>query len=326
MKPYVIVLIVCASVVFLLLTLSFAAYFKTFYQNPRKKRVDPYRNIKDDGKPSSLLSRKLIDEILALPYEDIYTASHDGHKLRARLYMKGEDLPFVIQAHGYRSTPMLDFSGGGAMAMELNFNVIMIDQRAHGESGGRSISFGYLESRDLLAWIRYVADNYGSERKIILQGISMGAASVLIASGYKLPPSVKGILADCPYSRAKDIIKKVISSMGLPKNITYPFVRLGGFLFGGFDINLADPAEAVKRAKVPILIIHGEADNFVPCDMSREIAECNPSIELHTFPEAKHGLSFIQDNERYRAIAAEFCLRCISGEKKAENGVNNERK
>ncbi len=311
MSGGIIVLVVFASFILLMLISlligSYITYRMTFYQSKKKRYVDPYRHIKDDGEPKSLFSRKLIDNILEVPYENIYVISHDGLRLRARLYMKGKDLPFVIEAHGYKSSPMIDFAGGGVLMMELGFNVIMIDERACGESEGTTISFGFNESRDLLAWIEYIRENYGEQRKIILQGMSLGAATVLMASGLKLPSSVIGIMADCPYSSAPDIIKKVISEdMKLPVSICYPLVKLGAKLYGRFNLKDADAAEAVKKSSVPILIIHGEADSFVPGLMSEKIAKSNGNIRRETFPDADHGLSFIYDYERYKMLVVEF--------------------
>ncbi|MBE6634855.1 MAG: alpha/beta hydrolase [Ruminococcaceae bacterium] len=312
MNPWLIVLIaVIGTAALVTAALCLITYNMAFYRNPKKHKADPYRAIKDDS-PGSVYSRKLIDHIVSLKYENIYTESHDGLRLRARLYKVKEDAPFVIQCHGYKSTPMLDFSGGGALAMEMSMNVIMIDQRAHGESEGRTISFGLNESRDLSAWVEYVVKNYGEDRKILLNGISMGAATVLMASAMPLPKNVVGIAADCPYSSTKEIIKKVIRDMHLPADILYPFVRLGARVLGGFDPDKCNPEEAVKSASLPILLVHGEADSFVPFYMSERIKASNPNIEFHAFPNADHGKSFIEDTDRYKTAFIEFSERCLA--------------
>ncbi len=303
--------VITGASVLLFFGVTFITYKMAFYRNPRKHRSDPYRSIKNDGSPESVYSKKLIDHIVSLKYEDIYTESYDGLRLRARLYMTSEDAPFVIQCHGYKSTPMLDFSGGGALAMEMSMNVIMIDHRAHGESEGRTISFGLNESRDLYAWIEYVRENYGEDRKIMLNGISMGGATVLMASAMQLPDQVVGIAADCPYSSTRDIIKKVICDMRLPADLLYPFVRLGARIFGGFDPDKCNPCDAVLEARLPILLIHGEGDTYVPFSMSEQIAAANPKIEFHAFPNADHGKSFIEDTERYKSLFIEFSKRCF---------------
>lgn len=313
MNPNLLILIILLPVLALIvLTGAYVTYRMAFYNNPIKHKKDPYRHVKDDGKPESILSRKLIDNIISIPYQNIYVTSYDGLKLRARMYIVDESKPFAIQFHGYKSTPMLDFSGGGAYAMELSMNVIMVDQRACGDSEGRTISFGYNEKRDVISWINFVKDNYGSDRKIILFGLSMGAATVIQAAGKGLPSNVVGVVADCPCSSTKDIVIKKTCDMGLPGKLLYPLVRLGGLIFGGFDPNKAEPKEDVKGAVIPILLIHGEADDFVPCDMSREIAANCDLVEFHTFPGAKHGLSFVVDMERYKTIVKEFCEKCIA--------------
>lgn len=97
----------------------------------------------------------------------------------------------------------------------------------------------------------------------------MGASTVLMVSDQALPPNVLGILADCGFSSAKDIIKKVIRQMGLPADIGYPFVKLGAKLFGHFDLEAHSAREAVKNATVPVIFFHGDGDDYVPCEMSR---------------------------------------------------------
>ncbi len=310
--PLLIILITFCILFSIFLLVSYITYRIAFYQGYDMRDVDVYANVKDDGTERSAFTKKILDEIQTIPYENIYVTSHDGLRLRGRLYMIGDDLPFVIEAHGYRSTPMIDFSGGGVLMMELGFNVIMIDERAHGESEGKTITFGLYESRDLLKWIEYIREHYGSDRKIILQGMSMGATSVLMASGLELPNNVKGILADCPYSSAEDIIKLIMKEkMKLPIVPCYSFLRLGAKMFGKFDPKYADAVSAVRNANVPILIIHGEEDTFVPCEMSKKIASNNKSIKYETFSEANHGLSFICDYERYKNLVINFSSECL---------------
>ena len=290
---------------------GYVTYRMAFYNNPKKNKVDPYRYIKDNEEPRNLFSKSLIDRVLATPCEDIYITSYDGLKLHGRLYMVDENAPFAIQFHGYKSSPMIDFSGGGEMVMKMGVNVIMVDERACGESEGRTVSFGYYESLDVRSWVNYVSDNYGKDRKILLFGVSMGAATVIIAAGQGLPKNVVGVCADCPCSSTKEIVTKVIYDMKLPGRLLYPLVRLGAVIYGKFDPDVAEAKAAVEYTKIPILLIHGEGDDFVPCDMSRDIAKKSKLVELHTFPEASHGLSFVYDTERYLKIAEEFCTRCL---------------
>ena len=128
----------------------------------------------------------------------------------------------------------------------------------------------------------------------------MGAATALITAGKDLPENVIGALADCGYTSAKDIIKKVIRDMKLPANLLYPLVKLGAKIFGGFSLEETSPEEAMKKCKIPVIFIHGEADNFVPCEMSKiNYDVCTAPKKLVTFEGAAHGLSYLTDENKY---------------------------
>ena len=250
--------------------------------------------------------KRVFDLLRDRECEFVTIQSHDGLTLSARYYHTAVGAPLDIGFHGYRSSCMTDFSGGSELSINLGHNVLLVDQRAHGKSEGRTITFGIKERRDVLSWIDYALDRFGSDVKITLYGVSMGAATVLMASGLDLPENVKGIIADCPYSSPRDIICKVAGQMGLPKWLAWPFVKLGAKVYGGFDVDEMDAARAVKDAKVPILIIHGESDGFVPCEMSDIVAENPEFVTRHTFPGADHGISYLVDGERYKKLVTEY--------------------
>ena len=139
--------------------------------------------------------RVMITDLDARSYEEIEISSEDGLTLRCRYYHLRDGAPLQIQCHGYRSHPVRDFSGGGAMALESGYNLALIYQRGHGRSEGRNITFGVLECRDLHSWISYFIDRQGPDIPIALVGISMGAATVINAAALPLPPSVKAVVA-----------------------------------------------------------------------------------------------------------------------------------
>ena len=135
----------------------------------------------------------------------------------------------------------------------------------------------------------------------------MGAATVLMASALELPQNVRGIIADCGYSSPREIIRKVIGEMKLPVWAAYPFARLGAWLWGGFRLESGSPEDSLKRAKVPVLILHGEDDRFVPCGMGRANYDaCVSEKRLVTVPGAGHGLSCLIDPDTYKGAVAEF--------------------
>ena len=138
----------------------------------------------------------------------------------------------------------------------------------------------------------------------------MGASTVLMASNSEMPNNVYGIIADCPYSSPKEIICSVCKGMKIPPKLAYPFIKLGALIFGKFNLTETDCIKAVKNSKVPILIIHGEDDRFVPCEMSREIVKNGNDITYKTFENAGHGLSYMVDTEKYKQIIDDFIKEC----------------
>lgn len=254
----------------------------------------------------------LIESSDAIPFEEVSIHSHDGLRLVGRYYETSPGAPVQIQCHGYRSHPIRDFSGGLQLALKNGHNVLLIYQRAHGKSEGKCLSFGVLERQDVLNWVNYVNSRFGAETPVFLVGISMGAATVTMASDLELPANVAGIVADCGYSSPKKIIQKVMADMHYPVPLLYPLVRLSGRVFGGFDIESAASETALKKCRIPVLFIHGEDDLFVPCDMSRENhAACASRKQLHTIPGAGHGISYMVDEKAYCDTVTAFLKSCL---------------
>lgn len=249
----------------------------------------------------------MVEHAVSIPCREVSATARDGAVLHARYYEAAPDAPVQILFHGYRSNALRDFCGGMPYALESGWNVLLVDQRAHGKSGGRCLSFGILERWDVLSWIDYVNHEFGEDTPIVLGGISMGAATVLMASDLDLPANVKGIYADCGYSSPRAIIRKVMAERGLPVPLVYPLVRLAGRLIGGFDVDSASAVESLKHCRLPVLFIHGEADAFVPCEMSREnYAACAGEKTLLTVPGAAHGVCFVLDRPRYTETVSHF--------------------
>ena len=295
----------------LVLPAAWFAYYLPFHV-PKNHREDPFdlpKGPQYEAVHDTML--RAVQRVTALPYEQVFITSFDGTRLAARYYHKADGAPVQIQFHGYRSCAQRDFSGGTLLALEMGQNVLVADQRAHGLSGGHVITFGVKERRDCLCWVDYVNQRFGADTKIVLAGISMGAATVLMASQLKLPDNVAGIIADSPYSAPGAIIQKVCRDVKFPVKLVYPFVTLGALVFGRFRLWEATASEAVKTTHIPILLIHGEDDHFVPCEMSREIFDaCAAPKMLHTFPGAGHGLGFTVDSSRYKSIIKDFMKMC----------------
>lgn len=288
---------------------TFICFYLAFYSCPRKE--EELQKFKlPNGKiylPFKEQMLQWMQEAREMPHEHFSIRSFDGLTLRGNYYEYAPDAPIELMFHGYRGNAERDLCGGVQRCFALGHSALIVDQRAAGRSEGRVISFGINESRDCLSWIDFMLEHFGADVKILLCGISMGASTVLIAAGESLPPQVRGVLADCGYHSAKEIIKAVVRKLRLPADLLYPLIKIGARLYGGFSLEEKSPEQAMKNCKIPVLFFHGEEDRFVPCEMSEKSYEACASIKkIVTIPKAGHGLCYLVDGERYLREMREF--------------------
>ena len=304
------ILLIIASI--LLVIILITAYFcfrLTFYVTKTQKNCleefpipageiyEPWRDVMVNW----------IKETRALPYREYSITSFDGLTLRAKFYEYAPGATIELMMHGYRGNAERDLCGGVQRCFALGHSALVVDQRGCGNSDGNVITFGIREHLDCLKWVELLTETFGPDAKIILTGISMGASTVLMAAGQQLPENVIGVLADCGYTSAKEIIKVVIQKMKLPPNLAYPFVKLGALIFGGFNPDKESAISAITRCKVPVIFYHGESDDFVPCYMSKEnYNACTSRKQLVTIPGAGHGLCYPVAPERYSSTLKNF--------------------
>lgn len=289
-----------------ILGFSYYAYRKAFYA-PTQRPTEPKPLVGAQYEASEQYIQRISQIMEKIPFEPVSITSGDGIKLYGRYYHVADGAPLEILFHGYRSFPFRDCAGGHALSRKMGFNALVVDQRAHGKSAGNTITFGIMERLDALEWVLWACDRFGHQTPIILSGLSMGAATVLMTADLDLPDNVCCIIADSPYSSPCAIIEKVAKDQHLPPLLCRPFIRLGARLFGGFDLCQASAEKAVSKTGIPILLIHGEADGFVPCEMSFRILDaCTGPAQLQTFPGADHALSYITDPVRYERVVYEF--------------------
>lgn len=239
--------------------------------------------------------------------EDVYTNAADGVQLHALWIPAKNSKATVLLAHGYRSTMLLDFHLAFELFHRLGLNILVPEQRTHGESGGKFITFGVKESQDMARWINFHNGEL-SQDPMVLYGISMGASTMLYLADRKLPENVKGIIADCGFTSPAEIISSVFRKvLHLP---AAPSVWVAGIfakVFAGFSLWEKDTRKSLANARIPVLMIHGEADGFVPCWMTRQGYDaCTGRKELLMVPEAEHGLSYVVDGYRYTARVIDF--------------------
>ncbi len=244
---------------------------------------------------------------------DVWTQSHDGLKLHAHWVPADDPKGTVILAHGYRSTKLLDFGMVLELYHNLGVNLLMIDQRCHARSEGKYITFGVLESRDVQSWIKFHNEKFGYH-PILLSGLSMGASTVLYLADRDLPENVKGMIADCGFTSPKEIIAKVFRD-----TVHFgagPFLwaaDLFARVLAGFSLYERDSRKSLAKSRLPVLLVHGTGDDFVPCEMTEKAyTACTSKKEMFLVEDAGHGVSYLVDTPGYRKRVIDFLRKYIN--------------
>lgn len=195
---------------------------------------------------------------------------------------------------------------------ELGYNVLLPSLRGHGDSEQDFITMGWNDRLDVIEWINYIAERH-PESKIILHGVSMGAATTMMATGEKLPENVKAAIEDCGYTSAWDILGiRLTKSIKLPR---FPFLysaNIVNLLRENFNLRNASSVKQVKKSVTPTLFIHGEADTFVPYEMLDKVysaAACEK--EMLSVPDAPHARSVCAHPELYWKAVTGFINKHI---------------
>lgn len=248
--------------------------------------------------------------------ETVEIRSRDGLALRG-FYFPCDTASdrFIICFHGYHSDALNDFSTAFSFFNESGFNVLTVCQRSHGLSEGRFLTFGAKERYDVADWCDYVISRFGSDVKIVIDGVSMGSATVTMAADRSvgLPENVRAVVADCGYTTPWDEICHVAKTdYHLPAFPVVNLLRLVTIAVCGFDIRGCSSVEAVKNTDLPIFIAHGKEDNFVPYRMGEEIdGACVSDHMFYSVEGAGHGLAFLVDTEGYKNAVTGFLERYI---------------
>ena len=285
-----------------------------FYRRVMKRtHTDVERTIKMAGTDWSQYKEILAERkayLLEQEHEDVYQTSFDGLRLHAVYFPPKQETKkrMVLCFHGYTSQGLKDFIGLSQYYLQQGYGMLHPDARAHGDSEGEYIGFGCLDRKDALQWINWVTKTCGEDVEILLHGISMGGATVLMASGLDLPPQVKGIVSDCAFTSPKEVFTHVLHSMyHLPAFPVIPAADAINKKAAGYGMDECNAKREVEKARVPILFIHGTADTFVPSCMCQEIYDCCASDKKLLLVEgAAHAESYFKDMAAYEQALNEF--------------------
>ena len=252
----------------------------------RKKQMPKYADVFTEA----------CERLEEMPSEKVEIRSRDGLRLRGEFFPNPENRGTVVMMHGFRSSPHADMSPICGFYYSLGFSLLLPCQRAHCASEGKYLTFGAKERFDCADWAKYASDR-SDGAPVVLDGVSMGAATVIASVSAGLPQSVKCIVADCgytsPYEEFKHVLKHYVHMPRFP--IFYLFAAACR-LICGFSIKDFDNREILKSCDLPVLFVHGEKDALVPFSMSLENYEaCASEKKLISVPEADHGESYLVD-------------------------------
>lgn len=224
---------------------------------------------------------------------------------------------YVFGSHGYKSDGKGEWCHFAKHYVEeLGFNLFFVDHQAAGESEGEYIGFASHESKDSLKWLKYMTETFGEDIQIILHGISMGSATVMLMSGSEdLASNVRFTIADCGYTSALDEFNYKIESLKLPLKPLVPIINAINLKKADYDFGKDTNAlEAVSKAKVPMLFIHGGDDKFVPTYMVYLLHNaCTAEYkDLLVVPGAEHARSYHIDKKSYEGKMDEFISKFIN--------------
>lgn len=300
--------IVIGVLVLLLAVLMFAGNYLVDFAIVRKenaKDVAPESTVTAENQEIIDSNIKEIQEqtdqwLQMVRQEDAELVSEDGLKLKGDVFWTDSGShKWLIAVHGYTGKRQDMQNVAGFYGLQ-GYNVLTPDMRAHGESQGTYIGMGWLDRQDILKWIQYVID-LDDQAEIVLHGISMGGATVMMASGEKLPQQVKGIVEDCGYTSVWDIFSDELSYLFHLPDFPILYAADGiAWLRAGYEFKSASALEQVAKSQVPTLFIHGSEDNFVHTDMVYELFDaCQAPKDLLVIQGAGHGDAYKMDPELY---------------------------
>ena len=290
--------------VILFALVSYALFFAVAYKAKRATREE-------------LLSRKEWQAVRpeaeeALAWYDgqtpqqLYILTRDQVRLSGfYLPAEGESRGRVVLMHDYRTNPEASMAAAVRLYHESGFDVLLCHERSHGESLGKYICFGSRERFDCKLWVECMNKLYGADKPTVLHGVGMGGTAVLMTAGLKLTRNVCCIVADSAFTSPYAVVKKLLRRRHMSANLA--FFDFWCKALAGYKLKGAATQEALRRTKLPVLLLHGEADELAPAAMARANYEaCGGERKLILVPGAGHGTAFLAAGKNGMIELADF--------------------
>ena len=274
---------------------------------------DGIRILSQDDMRNDFYRRKHMEWINRQKKEYYEKKSFDGLSLKA-VYVYNEaqteekGRKVVLFSHGYGGKGLGDMSTFADYYSARGYDMFFPDQRTHGESEGKYITFGAHENKDIRMWCNEIVKKWGPDCQIVLHGWSMGAATAFLAVCHGMPEQLKCLVFDCGYCSAYEEFMSVAKNAApLPDpilNFVVMHADIWTRLLGKFPIKDAAPIRFADKMNLPVLFVHGDADDFVPTWMGHKLYKATkktPYKDQLIVPDAGHVMSYVYGREDYQA-------------------------
>lgn len=243
---------------------------------------------------------------------DTFITSADGLRLHAFYIAAPRPTDrAALLVHGYQDNAMSMLMLGYMYNKGLGCNVLLPDLRAHGTSEGKYVCMGWKDREDMKRWIGVILSRFGRDSRIVMHGISMGAATTMMTSGEELPGNVRCFVEDCGYTSVWDEFGSELKGrFHLP---AFPLLYTADLycrLREGWGFREASALRQVARCERPMLFIHGDRDTFVPTRMVYPLYDAKPGDkELWIVPGVVHARAYWNDPAEYGRRVGDFVNR-----------------
>ena len=217
----------------------------------------------------------------------------------------------VVVVHGYTSSPR-NMGVYAKKYHELGYDVLMPSLNGHADSEVKNVTMGWNDRLDVIDWINFLVET-NPNVKILIHGVSMGAATTMMATGEELPKNVKAAVADCGFTSVWDIFSnKITNSFNMHEFPMLYSASTVNKLYSGFNFKEASSIEQLKKSKTPTIFLHGENDKFVPYEMLDKVYEAAAcEKEKVTIPNAPHARNACANPELYWTSILNFIERYL---------------
>ncbi|KZZ86162.1 alpha/beta hydrolase [Bacillus sp. SJS] len=235
-----------------------------------------------------------------------------GYDVKGYLVAPYEERKFVIICHGvtvnrYNSVKYMN------LFLKRGYNVLIYDHRRHGESGGKTTSYGHYEKYDLQSVVHWLKNQYGQDITLGIHGESMGSVTMLLYAGM-LEDGADFYIADCPFdSLEKQLLYRLKVEFRLPGFLIMPIARPFMKWRDGYSINEVSPISFIDQIKNPVLFIHSKDDAYIPSESSQLLYDKkNGAKKIYFAEKGDHAMSFTENRAEYERILDEFLEETVS--------------